>query len=151
MNFAFWKRKKKLPKEGEEEEEVIILPEQIEVTDVLDLHGFFPEEVPEIVDAFIENAIGLNLTEVKIIHGKGKSKLKWVVLKMLDAHSAVVDYFDAPPERGGWGATIVKLKLLDREAVIFSGNRIRAPKNGKHAEKNLSSTLNSKESEKKSS
>lgn len=148
MNVTFWKRKKKLPKEGEEEE-VIILPEQIEVTDVLDLHGFFPEEVPEIVDAFIENAIGLNLTEVKIIHGKGKSKLKWVVLKMLDAHSAVVDYFDAPPERGGWGATIVKLKLLHREAVTFSRNRIRAPKNGRHTEKNLPSTLNSKESEKK--
>ncbi len=148
MNLVFWKRKKKAQKE-EEKEEAIILPEQIEVTDVLDLHGFFPEEIPEIVDSFIENAIGLNLTEVKIIHGKGKSKLKWVVLKMLDAHSAVVDYFDAPPERGGWGATIVKLKLLHREAVTFSGNRIRAPKHGKRRETSLSSALNSEKSEKK--
>ena len=145
LNVAFWKRKKKSSKK---EEENIILPEQIEVTDVLDLHGFFPEEVPEIVDSFIENAIGLNLQEVKIIHGKGKSKLKWVVLKMLDAHSAVIDYFDAPPERGGWGATIVKLKLLQREAVTFSRNRIRSPKNGKQIEASLSSTLNSKKSDK---
>ncbi len=148
MNFTFWKRKKK--PSGDKEEEVAVLPEQIEVTDVLDLHGFFPEEVPEIVDAFIENAIGLNLQEVKIIHGKGKSKLKWVVLKMLDAHSAVLDYFDAPPERGGWGATIVRLKLLQREAVTFKKSRIRAPKRMHHKETNTSVTSTSEESEKKS-
>lgn len=47
MNVAFWKRKKKLPKEGEEEE-VIILPEQIEVTDVLDLHGFSRKKSPKL-------------------------------------------------------------------------------------------------------
>lgn len=116
--FLFRKRKKK---QAEEEPKEIVLPEQIEVTDVLDLHGFFPEEVPEIVDSFIEHALELNLREVKIIHGKGKSKLKWLVAKMLDSHSAVVDYFDAPPDRGGWGATIAELRPLKRKPVNFAG------------------------------
>ncbi len=116
----FWKRKKGKNTEVYDG----ILPDKIEVTDVLDLHGFFPEEVPEIVDSFIEHALELKLREVKIIHGKGKSKLKWIVAKMLDSHSAVVDYYDAPPSRGGWGATIVELRPLKRKSVQFAGNRL---------------------------
>ncbi len=33
------------------------IPEYYIVTDVLDLHGFFPEQVPEMIQAFIENAV----------------------------------------------------------------------------------------------
>ena len=83
------------------------LPGFIRVTDVLDLHGFFPEQVPEIVEAFIENALELQLYELRIVHGKGRSKLKWAVRKVLKLHSNVIYFGDAPPEQGGWGATIV--------------------------------------------
>jgi len=86
------------------------LPEYVHVTDVLDLHGFFPEQIPELVEAFIENALELKLYSLKIIHGKGKSKLKWIVLGLLEAHPKVVYFGDAPPERGGWGVTIVELE-----------------------------------------
>ncbi len=55
------------------------IPEYYIVTDVLDLHGFFPEQVAEMIQAFIENAVSLGLHRVRIIHGKGKSKLKWMV------------------------------------------------------------------------
>ncbi len=87
------------------------LPEYFVVTDELDLHGFFPEQIPDIVQAFIENALDLRLPRLRIIHGKGKSKLKYMVRKELEAISAVADFFDAPPELGGWGATIVLLHL----------------------------------------
>ncbi|GBD94343.1 endonuclease MutS2 [bacterium BMS3Abin05] len=126
--FNFWKRKKTKPDTEFETDENTLLPKLIEVTDVLDLHGFFPEEIPQIIDSFIENALELKLCEVKIIHGKGRSKLKWIVLKMLDSHSAVVDYYDAPSSNGGWGATIVELRPLNRKPVKFS-NRIVAGKN----------------------
>ncbi|MFQ5603867.1 MAG: Smr/MutS family protein [bacterium] len=86
------------------------LPEYFRVTDVLDLHGFFPEQVPEVVEAFIENARSLHLQRLRIIHGKGKSKLKWMVRKELENHPEVESFGDAPPEFGGWGATIVILK-----------------------------------------
>ncbi len=85
-------------------------PERIIVTDVLDLHGFFPEQVPEIVTEFIRNALELNLTTLRIIHGKGRSKMKWAVHQVLEENSHVERFGDARPEIGGWGATIVELK-----------------------------------------
>ena len=86
------------------------IPQYFIVTDVLDLHGFFPEQVPEMIDEFIHNAIRLKLQQLRIIHGKGKSKLKWVVHKELKNNPHVANFKDAPPEIGGWGATIVELK-----------------------------------------
>ncbi len=86
------------------------IPEYIVVTDVLDLHGFFPEQVPEIIDEFIMNARHLDLSHLRIIHGKGKSKMKWMVRKELEKNSHVDQFGDAPVDLGGWGATIVVLK-----------------------------------------
>lgn len=85
-------------------------PERIIVTDVLDLHGFFPEQVPEIVTEFIRNSLELNLTTLRIIHGKGRSKMKWAVHQVLKENPHVAQFGDARPEIGGWGATIVELK-----------------------------------------
>ena len=80
-----------------------------EVTDTLDLHGFFPEQVAEALDAFFENAQVLGLEYLKVIHGKGKSRLKWEVHQFLKADERVIDFTDAPPDSGGWGATLVRI------------------------------------------
>jgi len=85
-------------------------PEYVEVTDVLDLHGFFPEQVPEVVTEFINHALELHLYDLRIIHGKGKSKLKWTVHQVLKNNAHVIWFGDAPPGFGGWGATIIELK-----------------------------------------
>jgi len=85
-------------------------PEKIIVTDTLDLHGFFPEQVEEIVDAFIKNGVKLKLKKLRIVHGKGKSRLKFEVYKTLKNNSRIIDFYDAPPYLGGWGVTIVELK-----------------------------------------
>jgi len=87
------------------------IPESIEVTDTLDLHGFFPEQIPEIMEAFLENAIDLGLHQLKIIHGKGKSRLKFEVIQVLKKHPRISRFYDAPPEFGGWGSTIVELVI----------------------------------------
>lgn len=81
----------------------------IRVEDVLDLHGFFPEQIPEILDEYLRFAIEQGYREVRIIHGKGKSRLKWEVCRILKDHPNVSQFNDAPPERGGWGSTIVEL------------------------------------------
>jgi DNA-nicking Smr family endonuclease len=86
------------------------LPEYIYITDELDLHGFFPKQAPEIVNEFIRNAKELNLTTLRIVHGKGKSKMKWTVHQLLKEHPDVDNFSDARPESGGWGATIIELK-----------------------------------------
>jgi len=85
-------------------------PEYVHVEDILDLHGFFPEQIPEMVEEFIKNAKRLNLKKLRIIHGKGRSRLKYEVLGVLRTHHHVAAFYDAPPELGHWGATIVELK-----------------------------------------
>lgn len=89
--------------------------EGVVVTDLLDLHGFYPEQVPEIIFEFIHNAESLGLRSLRIIHGKGKSKLKWAVLRELERYPQIASFCDAPPEFGGWGATVVYLKKNEKQ------------------------------------
>ena len=79
------------------------------VTDTLDLHGFFPEQIPEIIDAFLENAQDLSLSDLRIIHGKGRSRLKYEVHAILKTDPRVIAFSDAPPWAGGWGATVLQI------------------------------------------
>jgi len=46
---------------------------------------------------------------VRLIHGKGIGMRRAEVRRLLATRDDVADYFDAPPERGGSGATIVIL------------------------------------------
>jgi dsDNA-specific endonuclease/ATPase MutS2 len=50
------------------------------------------------------------LREVRLIHGKGKGVRRAEVRRMLAGDARVVEAFDAPPERGGFGATVVILR-----------------------------------------
>lgn len=95
------KKKKASPPPG--------VPETLIVTDVLDLHGFYPDIIPDIVDAFIENAIDTGLSRLRIIHGKGRSRLKYEVHRTLEKKDRVARFYDAPPHLGGWGATIIEI------------------------------------------
>jgi DNA-nicking Smr family endonuclease len=85
------------------------LPPVFVVTDTLDLHGFFPEQIPELINSFIENALQLKLKRLRIVHGKGKSRLKFEVLRVLKSDSRVAAFGDASPDLGGWGATWVEM------------------------------------------
>ena len=111
MKMNFWHKLwcKKLPLEPGKPAAAEALPDAVVLTDLLDLHGFFPEQVPEMIQAFIANAEELGLRSLRIVHGKGKSKLKWVVYQELPKYSQVASFRDAPPELGGWGVTLVYL------------------------------------------
>jgi len=47
---------------------------------------------------------------VRLIHGRGIGAQRASVRSLLAAHPLVLRFFDAPAERGGWGATVVVLK-----------------------------------------
>jgi len=47
---------------------------------------------------------------VRIIHGKGIGVQREMVRAILQRTDSVLDWTDAPPDAGGLGATIVRLK-----------------------------------------
>lgn len=85
-------------------------PVIVPIEDRLDLHAFAPRDVPSVVDEYLRAARRRGFTEVRLIHGRGKGVQRRVVQSLLAAHPLVSGYFDAPPERGGWGATVVLLR-----------------------------------------
>jgi DNA-nicking Smr family endonuclease len=84
-------------------------PVTIPIEDSLDLHTFRPREVSSLVEEYLRECQSRNIFEVRIIHGKGKGILRSQVLRVLSQLSMVAEFFDAPPECGHWGATIVRL------------------------------------------
>ena len=82
---------------------------RVPIEDSFDLHSFRPEDVRGVLADYLEAAVARGLREVRIIHGKGKGVRRAEVRRWLGESPAVKDYFDAGPDRGGMGATIVVL------------------------------------------
>ncbi|MFS8084111.1 MAG: Smr/MutS family protein [Acidobacteriota bacterium] len=85
-------------------------PVQIEITDVFDLHTIPPREVKAVVEEYLREARRLGFPVVRIIHGKGIGVQREMVRAILERTPFVIDWTDAPPEAGGLGATIVRLR-----------------------------------------
>lgn len=83
---------------------------RIEIADSFDLHSFRPEDVASVVAEYLEAAVRAGHREVRLIHGKGIGVRRAEIRRLLAARADVANYFDAPPERGGTGATIVLLR-----------------------------------------
>jgi dsDNA-specific endonuclease/ATPase MutS2 len=62
------------------------------------------------VEEYLLEARRAGFREVRLIHGKGTGVQRAAVRRLLAAHSEVAEFFDAPPARGGTGATVVILK-----------------------------------------
>ena len=83
---------------------------EIEITDVIDLHTIPPRDVARVVEEYLRQTHEAGFPVVRIIHGKGIGVQRTVVRSILAETPFVVDWTDAPPEAGGLGATIVRLK-----------------------------------------
>ncbi|MFI5198430.1 MAG: Smr/MutS family protein [Thermoanaerobaculia bacterium] len=81
----------------------------IPIEDSLDLHPFRPEETASVVDEYVAAAAAKGILEVRLIHGRGIGVQRSIVRKALERSPLVVSFEDAVPERGGWGATVVRL------------------------------------------
>jgi len=85
-------------------------PVRIPITDVFDLHSVPPRDVPEVVEEYLREAHRLGFKALRIIHGRGIGVQREIVRTVLGQTEFVVAFGDAPPEAGGWGATIVTLR-----------------------------------------
>ncbi len=86
-------------------------PFELPIEDSIDLHPFPPRDIPDVVDAYLESAVEKGFREVRLIHGRGIGVQRDRVQKLLARHALVSGFHDAPPERGGWGATVAYLKV----------------------------------------
>jgi len=85
-------------------------PVVVPVEDSLDLHPFAPREIPDVVRAYLDEAVTHGFEEVRLIHGRGIGVQRERVRSVCAKHPSVIEYHDAPPTRGGWGATVVRLR-----------------------------------------
>ena len=90
-------------------------PIQLPIDGVLDLHTFQPREIKDLVPDYLAECQQRAILRVRIIHGKGIGNLRRTVHAILAKHPEVISYALAGEPFGGWGATIVHLKLKNTE------------------------------------
>ena len=75
----------------------------------IDVRGQRAEEAITNIQAFLDEAIMLDVHELKILHGKGNGILKEVIRGFLGADPVVKSYRDEHVQFGGSGITIVEI------------------------------------------
>jgi len=88
---------------------------RVPIEDAFDLHPFRPADVRSAVEEYLREAARRGFAEVRLIHGKGIGVRRAEIRRLLAARPDVAEFFDAPPERGGSGATIVILRSIAGE------------------------------------
>jgi dsDNA-specific endonuclease/ATPase MutS2 len=88
-------------------------PHVVPIEDHLDLHPFRPRDIPDVVRDYLDAAVARGLGEVRLIHGRGIGFQRERVREVLAADARVEWFGDAPPERGHWGATLVRLRRAE--------------------------------------
>jgi DNA-nicking Smr family endonuclease len=86
-------------------------PVELPIDGVLDLHTFSPREIKQLIPDWIEACRAAGIHELRIIHGKGSGALRRSVHAILGRHPDVLTFQLAPAERGGWGATLVSVRV----------------------------------------
>jgi dsDNA-specific endonuclease/ATPase MutS2 len=86
-------------------------PVVIAFRDVLDLHSIPPKQVRAVIEDYLAEAHARGCPGVRIIHGKGIGVQREIVRGILARTPFVIHFADAPGEVGGWGATVVTLKV----------------------------------------
>lgn len=94
------------PMSGPADDEPVPIP----IEDFLDLHYFSPKEVRLLIDEYLFQCQEMGFQRVRLIHGRGTGILRRTVRDHLAKDSRVLEFKDAAPEAGGWGATLVYLK-----------------------------------------
>jgi DNA-nicking Smr family endonuclease len=93
-------------------------PVAIPVTGDLDLHPFDPREIPSVVEEYVRVCRARGVLRLRLAHGRGRGVQRAEVRRKLASMPEVVSFSDAPPEAGGWGATLVLLRPGDTSSVF---------------------------------
>ena len=91
------------------------VPLAVPIEGELDLHTFRPQDVKVVVTEYLAACRERGILEVRIVHGKGIGVLRQTVHALLAKHPDVIRFNLATEPFGGWGATIVHLRPMERE------------------------------------
>jgi len=91
---------------GPEEEQPVEFP----ITGELDLHTFRPQDLGELLPAYLQACRERGLMSVRIIHGKGTGTLRETVHAFLRRSPLVAGFRLGNENSGSWGATLVTLR-----------------------------------------
>lgn len=76
----------------------------------LDLHGFRPAEVRDLLPEYFAECRRRGIHEIRVVHGRGTGQLRAGVLELLKRLPEVESFAPAAESHGGWGATWVRLR-----------------------------------------
>lgn len=82
-------------------------PVRIPIEAELDLHAFAPRDIPGVVADYVEAAAAAGLTEVRLIHGRGRGVQRGIVQAALERHPLVREFHDDTAAH--LGATLARL------------------------------------------
>ena len=86
-------------------------PVEVPLEDVIDLHSFRPSETASVVEEYLAAAAARGFREVRVVHGRGTGAQRRTVRAVLARSPLVLEFGDAPPAAGGWGATVARLRV----------------------------------------
>lgn len=82
-----------------------------EASNEIDLRGMYGDESIAVLDKFIDKAVLLHLTRIRIIHGKGTGTLRKRVTEYLSKNKNVASFQLGEWNEGGAGVTVANLSV----------------------------------------
>ena len=79
-------------------------------SDELDIRGLRADDALQEVMNYVDDAIMVGASQVRILHGTGTGALKQIVRDYLRMQKRVVSFHDGDPDRGGPGITIIEFE-----------------------------------------
>jgi DNA mismatch repair protein MutS2 len=83
----------------------------------IDIRGTRADEVHPIIQKFVDDAILLDVPEIRILHGKGYGVLRQIIHEYLRSVKEIKSFGDEVLERGGAGITVIRFRRDDKDPV----------------------------------
>src|SRR5262245_16739494 len=99
---------------------------RVPIESEIDLHAFAPRDIPSVVESFVDAAADAGLSEVRLVHGRGRGVQRGIVQQTLDRHPRVVEFWDDTTSH--LGATVARLQqastLNSQGSSLNKGSKI---------------------------
>jgi len=82
-------------------------PVEVPIGPELDLHSFAPADIRSVVEEYLAEAAARGLSEVRLVHGRGRGVQRGIVQATLERHPLVAEFWDDTDAH--LGATLARI------------------------------------------